>query len=121
MDELKSPGALQKLGDRLPRTIRDAIDLLRSLNQDYLWVDSICIVQDDERQKHDQISAMDRIYSSALFTIVAMTGKHNDAGLYTPIISSPKSGRKIEPDLIVKRVTALTERENWVLDTRGWT
>ncbi|KAK1641358.1 heterokaryon incompatibility protein-domain-containing protein [Colletotrichum phormii] len=37
----------------------------------YLWVDRLCIVQDDERSKPDQIDGMDRIYQSASFSILA--------------------------------------------------
>jgi hypothetical protein len=30
----------------LPRTFRDAIKITRSLLIDYLWIDSLCIIQD---------------------------------------------------------------------------
>jgi hypothetical protein len=31
----------------LPRTFRDAVTLTRRLNFRYLWIDSLCIIQDD--------------------------------------------------------------------------
>jgi hypothetical protein len=32
---------------RLPKTFRDAIQVTRELGQRYLWIDSLCIIQDD--------------------------------------------------------------------------
>ncbi|RSL50322.1 hypothetical protein CEP54_011976 [Fusarium duplospermum] len=58
---------------QLPDVIADAIQLCMDIGHRYLWVDRLCIVQDDARSKHDQIRAMDRIYGMALFTIVAAT------------------------------------------------
>ncbi|KAF4631732.1 hypothetical protein G7Y89_g6392 [Cudoniella acicularis] len=47
----------------------------------YLWVDSLCIIQDDDETHDRQISQMDRIFHSASFTIVAAHGSNAHAGL----------------------------------------
>ncbi|KAM7212172.1 hypothetical protein V8F06_012424 [Rhypophila decipiens] len=44
---LMLPGALQKVDHLLPKTIHDAITLVRRLGIRYLWVDSICLLQND--------------------------------------------------------------------------
>ncbi|KAH0534035.1 hypothetical protein FGG08_007360 [Glutinoglossum americanum] len=67
--------------NRLPRTIRDALLLVKILGERYLWVDSICIVQDDDYEKSKTINAMHEVYSQALFTIVAAGGQNADSGL----------------------------------------
>ncbi|KAF2495265.1 HET-domain-containing protein [Lophium mytilinum] len=69
---LQEEGSLAKLGG-IPSVILDAITLCQSLNEQYLWVDRLCIVQDDPVSKHSQIQAMDRIYNIAAFTIIAAT------------------------------------------------
>jgi hypothetical protein len=66
---------------RLPQTIEDAIDLTRSLGKQYLWVDSLCIDQDDDKDKEKQIMTMKDIYSGAYVTIIALSGKSANAGL----------------------------------------
>lgn len=66
---------------QLPATIEDAMLLVRSLNEYYLWVDSLCIIQDNSETKHSDIQKMDSIYSHAVATIVALNGFNADAGL----------------------------------------
>ena len=65
----------------LPKTIRDAIYFVQLLGEKYLWVDSLCIVQDDELQKSVQIANMSNIFSRAYFTIIAAYGNSCHAGL----------------------------------------
>lgn len=55
-------------------TIRDAIEVTRSIGFRYLWVDSLCIIQDDRRDQELQISMMDEIYNNATLTIGAGSG-----------------------------------------------
>ena len=79
--ELETEGFLLKRSKALPDTIKDAIDLVKELGERYLWVDSLCIIQDDVQDQADQIMAMDSIYHSAVLTIAATSGKNADAGL----------------------------------------
>ncbi|KAM0797559.1 heterokaryon incompatibility, partial [Usnea florida] len=57
----------------LPLTIRDAIDLVREIGERYLWVDSLCITQDDDDYKMGQIRLMDQIYNNAVAVIICAT------------------------------------------------
>ena len=74
---------LQKggLGRMFPATIADAIALVRSLGERFLWVDALCIVQDDEVRKQNDIKQMDIVYGKAFATIVAVHGISAGAGL----------------------------------------
>lgn len=65
----------------LPRTILDAMALCREIGCRFLWVDSLCIVQDSEDDKHRQISSMADVYSQSFLAIVAATGNDSNAGL----------------------------------------
>ncbi|KAL9105301.1 MAG: hypothetical protein Q9227_009496 [Pyrenula ochraceoflavens] len=55
----------------LPRTLQDAVKLTRELGIRYLWVDSICIIQDSEDHRTEQLSQMGDIYMNATLTICA--------------------------------------------------
>ena len=46
----------------LPKTFRDAIETCRQLNIRYLWIDSLCIIQDDLGDWIEEASKMDGIF-----------------------------------------------------------
>ncbi|KAL9108385.1 MAG: hypothetical protein Q9227_006845 [Pyrenula ochraceoflavens] len=75
------PGALSCNKSSLPRTIADAQVAADNLGYDYLWVDALCIVQDDDKDKQNQLKMMASIYNLASFTIVAASGDEADSGL----------------------------------------
>jgi len=72
LSTLQKESSLAK-SDGIPAVILDSITLCRSLKERYLWVDRLCIIQDDPVSKYAQIRAMDQIYHMAAFTIVAAT------------------------------------------------
>ncbi|KAI1495975.1 heterokaryon incompatibility protein-domain-containing protein [Biscogniauxia marginata] len=80
-DELMTPFGLKAHWEEIPLTIRDSIELVRNLAQRYLWVDSICLTQDDELEKGKGIMAMDLVYEQSHFTIVAAGGIDANSGL----------------------------------------
>jgi hypothetical protein len=63
-----------------PKTLVDAMVLVESIGETYLWIDSICIVQ-QEKELAEQIAEMDNIYSHSLMTIIAAAGETVEHGL----------------------------------------
>ncbi len=55
----------------LPQTLQDAIIVTQRLGHRYLWVDALCIVQDDETSKQIELAQMGRIYTSSFLTMQA--------------------------------------------------
>jgi hypothetical protein len=55
----------------LPETVKDAIKVASKLGFRRLWIDSLCIIQDDDDDKAREISKMPLIYSQATITIAA--------------------------------------------------
>lgn len=79
---LRLPGAFLKGGYmELPATIHDAVRLCAGIGIRYLWVDSMCIVQDDVESKMEQINAMSSIYANAHLTLVALTSEDANSGI----------------------------------------
>ncbi|KAH9921363.1 heterokaryon incompatibility protein-domain-containing protein [Amylocystis lapponica] len=64
-----APGGLDETA--LPGTIRDAVLFVRQLGERYVWIDALCIVQDDPADKATQIPVVDLVYGNALLTIFA--------------------------------------------------
>lgn len=66
--------------ERLHATIKDAIRATYSLGVQYLWVDALCIIQDDSKDLQQQLSQMHRIYRGATITIVAAAAERSTQG-----------------------------------------
>ena len=79
--ELHEHNNLAATTEGLSRTIRDAMLLTRSMKEQYLWVDALCIIQGDEEDEKAQIQRMDEIYQNAVLTIVACHGSDAECGL----------------------------------------
>lgn len=65
----------------LPTTIHDAISICERLQISYLWIDSLCIIQDDESDMTEFIDKMDLIYNGSTLTIIAASGLSADSGI----------------------------------------
>lgn len=63
----------------VPDTIKDAMDMCRRIGIPYLWVDAICLDQDNITKTI--LDSMGRIYQGAYVTLVAAAGSDSWAGL----------------------------------------
>ncbi|KAG4260105.1 serine/threonine protein kinase [Fusarium proliferatum] len=61
--------------DRLPKTFRDAIVVTRGMGIQYLWIDSLCIIQDDDIDWEQEAGKMEQVFSGAYCTISATAAK----------------------------------------------
>lgn len=107
----------------LPNTIVDAISVCKDLGERYLWVDRLCIVQDDQDSKMAQIMAMADIYASAALTIaaVAEVGMDATSGL-CGVSRSRQVGLTWQSTVIQPAVPPLSEvvsQSRW--GNRAWT
>ncbi|KAI0186828.1 heterokaryon incompatibility protein-domain-containing protein [Xylaria flabelliformis] len=81
IDSLRQPGSLSLSGSQIvPQTIRDAMRLCALTGYRYLWVDRVCIVQDNYTIKQQYLQGMAWIYAAADFTIVAAEGSDANHG-----------------------------------------
>lgn len=125
LDQLTTEGALLALRSELPKTVNDAIDIVTKLNERYLWVDALCLVQDDPQDVRLGIEIMNYIYQGSYFTIIAGSGKDADSGLRHSAHGSKSTLRipaKLGPGL---KMTVLHSID-WhlrrsIYSSRGWT
>jgi hypothetical protein len=73
----------------LPSTFKHAIELTRRLGLRYVWIDSLCIVQDDAVDWRHEGSRMASIYAHSYITLVAAASKNARYGLYRPQPPTP--------------------------------
>ncbi|RBR21895.1 uncharacterized protein FIESC28_04738 [Fusarium coffeatum] len=66
----------------LPKTLCDAVKVTRDLGFEWIWIDSLCIVQDDKDDWAKEAVKMANIYQNAIVTISADFSKDAKAGLH---------------------------------------
>jgi len=66
----------------LSKTVQDAIVVTRGAGLSYLWVDSLCIVQDDTEDWRQQSALMGSIYVRARLTVAASASKDPTQGCF---------------------------------------
>ncbi|KAF5025124.1 hypothetical protein F66182_2825 [Fusarium sp. NRRL 66182] len=64
---------------RLAKTFQDAVVISRELGIRYVWIDSLCIVQDDAKDWETEAAKMASIYNGAEL-VLAATGSSDGAG-----------------------------------------
>ncbi|KAK4445459.1 heterokaryon incompatibility protein-domain-containing protein [Podospora aff. communis PSN243] len=79
--KLMTQHGLESVREKCPRTIRDAIHLVKQLGERYIWIDRLCLVQDDAGDVLNGMQTMDQIYEGAALCIVAAAGHNADGGL----------------------------------------
>lgn len=127
IDDLYTPGSLLVSQARLARVIRDAMQVVRDLGEQFLWVDALCITQDDDLEKATLIGAMDQVYGKSLLTILVATAANPQQDYGIPGVgSTPRTLEQYATELEgLEIVTALPSLDvainSTIWSTRGWT
>ncbi|KPM46106.1 hypothetical protein AK830_g423 [Neonectria ditissima] len=111
----------------LPLTIADAVHATRALGYKYLWVDGLCIIQDNKDDLDRELPKMGDIYRYAQLTICAQSAESSHAGLFVN-----RDSRLYRPCKIPITITSddgprkrdVTLATTWTgpdyLNNRGW-
>lgn len=122
---LQQPKSLQSLQPLIPATIRDAITATKEIGQRYLWVDSLCLTQDNPKELQECVTYMDRIYHEAIVTIVAAAGTDAHAGLPGVNPTMRQTQRLVKEIIPGLRMTTVHDLDSLLRPSRysqrGWT
>jgi hypothetical protein len=121
----------------LPKVFRDAVYITRKLGIRFLWIDSLCIVQDDPSDWKFQASKMADIFRNSLMTIASAAVNTQTHGIFRQ--RAPQRKRPCAINLRLshrqkalfqkpgvffafadRREMAAAERPLGILDTRAW-
>ncbi len=100
--------------------------MVSALGEQYLWVDRLCIVQDNELSIAEQIIQMNLVYARALFIIVATSGSSALSGL-PRLTKGPRDivQRMVKVDNRVFLIECLKHSHYYaqysLLNMQGWT
>lgn len=111
---------------RLPKTFAEACNTVKRMGLKYLWIDSLCIIQDSSEDKALEIPNMADYYQNALLNLAASS--QSIGGLW-----SDRDGRATKPftmnatlDLpegskkVVLELAPVLRADKSHLDYRGW-
>ncbi|KAG8428721.1 hypothetical protein J3459_002520 [Metarhizium acridum] len=100
------------------------MELVRSLGLRYLWVDTLCIVQDDNDTVQRNLDNMALMYANSLLTVIAAHGSDAESGLrpsspdtpQLPVLHFPHISLRLQP--AAGKVGDITQAK-W--SSRAWT
>lgn len=77
--------------ESIPATFQDAIRISKKIGIQYIWIDSLCIIQDSVKDWETESSKMADIYRNSYVTIAGASSKDSRAGLHlnTPRQAGP--------------------------------
>ncbi|KAK7224358.1 hypothetical protein V2G26_012361 [Clonostachys chloroleuca] len=133
----------------LPRTFQDAVMATHRLGYELIWIDSLCIIQDDKADWERECPRMSDVYRGAVLTIAgpaatdssagflhkrefvtnqkyapcklqSISGKENDNGVLTIWYPGCHREPTAETDVRTRRLSALDSQPDSVLQNRGW-
>jgi hypothetical protein len=68
----------------LPKTFQHAIAITRGLGIKYLWIDSLCIIQNDSADWERESRNMSTVYANSYLNIAATRSLDSNGGLFSP-------------------------------------
>lgn len=111
----------------LPSTFQDAVSITRRLGIRYVWIDSLCIVQDDKNDWEIEAAKMASIYDGADLVLAATGSIDGDGGCLfprNPYITISGTGPTGEPFEIYGRETSEHSMFGWSgsleISKRSW-
>ncbi|KAF4965292.1 hypothetical protein FSARC_6893 [Fusarium sarcochroum] len=108
---------------RLPKTFRDAVRVTRGLGITYLWIDSLCIIQDNATDWEIEAGKMEDVYSSAYCTLAASSAASSLDGFLGPRAERACFAMQTSqgPLYLAEAIDDFqTDVQNSILNTRGW-
>ncbi len=113
----------------LPQTFKDAINVAKRFGINYLWIDSLCIIQDSTEDWQRESAVMGDIYKNAILNVAATHGSSSDKGLFvkrdifdvlTPVIEANWPNRKHEKYAVIDTGLWADSLAQAPLNRRGW-
>ena len=104
----------------LPRTFRDAVAVTRALGIMFIWIDSMCIIQDSESDWLRESALMMEVYANAYCTISATASLNSEGGCFRARYREVQS--PFQPRMIVPSISSLfaARVEAAPLSMRAW-
>ena len=99
----------------LPETFQDAIAVLRRFSVRYLWIDSLCILQDSEIDWEIEASSMQDVYTNSACNICATASNDPRDGLFRN-----RKHSELQPGIVQAALLENTDNLYHIYDAHYW-
>lgn len=82
----------------LPQTFKDALVVTNELGLTYIWIDSLCIIQDSEHDWKREAARMRDVYRNAIINIAATKATDSRVGLFSGLTNVRKLSANVSLD-----------------------
>jgi hypothetical protein len=112
--------------DMMPKTFKDAMSVAILLGVQYIWIDSLYIIQDDENGWKKESSLMGDVYKGALCNFAATAAAESDRSEGLFVETNPLSKSSLAADIKGRLYNCFTETMELSfllrkeLNSRGW-
>lgn len=110
--------------DQLTKTFRDAITITQSLGLSFLWIDSLCIIQNSIQDWRKESALMADVYGGSAITIAAADAENGSIGCFFQLPHKENSSLLLKTTTKVYTVDELMSQasavKNSLLVKRGW-
>jgi hypothetical protein len=117
-----------RIDESMPKTFKEALQVTEALGYRYIWIDALCIIQDDPNDVQQEMARMGEIYRRSTLTISAANGPDTDSGLFAErdarsckprnVFVTMKEGKEVLAGIVSLEVP-YKERHS-PLSERGW-
>ncbi|KAH9475557.1 hypothetical protein JR316_0012673 [Psilocybe cubensis] len=105
--------------NQLPKTFKDAIFITRKLGYEYIWIDSLCIIQDSADHWKSESAIMGDIYRGSVCTIAALGATDGESGCFKS--RNPLCFQRYNFELLSgQKVYIPPEKEKTLLNQTGY-
>lgn len=107
----------------IPKTFSDAMLMAQSLGIPYVWIDALCIVQDDDEEWQKEAACMGKIYEGSHLTICAAQSANSTQGCFPSEVSKDpddlsmfrtNAGNRSAPTLLSAYRTVISDPVQWL-------
>lgn len=99
--------------DHIPKVYQQSIEVTRRLGIEYIWIDSLCIIQDDTEDWKREAGRMKAVYGNSYLNIAAVQAADSHGSLFaSSTLSTEYPAHKIshDPSIRIRAQPHLTHR-----------
>lgn len=101
--------------ERLPQTFKDFVVVVRRFNIRYIWIGSLCIIQDSEEDWQSEAPKMQYVYGGSAFNVAASASSAPEDGMFRR-----RSAEEVHPGIVETATASSGLRQSYIFDRLYW-